>query len=263
MTAAQLSAIDLHVERVFGTGLNRSSARTNFPRVSFLKGYTKLTELRGYERVGQLYVLAFLLRTKRGRQLLSPRVEPDFENKKKEFRRGLKRRSTLVDDQQLLPSHPTDSSTDQEHSCSPHYKSNSESNGSSKKIWTVEQCLIYLRLETIQSLIYSKSLPSLLHDKLQSLLQKIFTDRIINKLVRNSEMNGLLPSASLLGYRPIKEVSLTHIQQHQLSNLTKMKNFADSDHKFQLNAENSDNSIRLNLDQLSYVVETLLTFLGY
>ena len=66
MSDTSLTAIDLHVgEFLSSTSNNRSGERnSSFPCISFWKEYTKLTELSGDEKFGQLFVLALLLRTK-------------------------------------------------------------------------------------------------------------------------------------------------------------------------------------------------------
>jgi hypothetical protein len=261
MSPSQLSAIDYHVEHLFGNGINRSSARSAFPRVSFLKGYTKLTELRGYERVGQLYVLAVLLRTNKGRNLLSPRLAPDFEKRKHSFHH----RSTSNTKQSSfqIPSYPNDSTSPSDDT--------SISDGATKlpifcghpSIWTIDQCLSYLRLETLKSLIESNCLPSVSHENLKSNLNTFFTPRTIKILKKSSELNGELPGATFLGYRPIPEITVADMQRHRAHADIKITRFPKSQINFQCDPKRSENSVRLDLDQLSYVVETSLTVLGY
>jgi hypothetical protein len=62
-------------------GNNRSGERPNYPRVSFTRGFCSLTLLSNDERVGQLFVIALLLNTKRGREVLGPRFHENFDGK--------------------------------------------------------------------------------------------------------------------------------------------------------------------------------------
>jgi hypothetical protein len=60
-------------------GNNRSGERPNYPRVNFTRGFSKLTLLTCDERVGILFVVALLLNTRRGREILQVRFEPEFD----------------------------------------------------------------------------------------------------------------------------------------------------------------------------------------
>jgi hypothetical protein len=60
-------------------GNNRSGKRPNYPRVNFTRGFSKLTLLTCDERVGILFVVALLLNTRRGREILQVRFAPEFD----------------------------------------------------------------------------------------------------------------------------------------------------------------------------------------
>jgi hypothetical protein len=78
---ADTNAIDGAVEETFGScGPNRSGQFSRYPRVSFLRGFCSLTLLSSAERVGQLFVVALLLNTTRGKFLLSNRFSDNFDD---------------------------------------------------------------------------------------------------------------------------------------------------------------------------------------
>ena len=60
-------------------GSNRSGERPNYPRVSFTRGFCTETLLSADERVGQLFVIALLLITKQGKDIMQARFDPDFD----------------------------------------------------------------------------------------------------------------------------------------------------------------------------------------
>ena len=78
LTDSEFSELDLYVERLLSQGINGSSHCETLPRVSFRKGYSKLTELSADERMGQLFVLSFVLSTKKSREILKPLFERKF-----------------------------------------------------------------------------------------------------------------------------------------------------------------------------------------
>jgi hypothetical protein len=62
-----------------GKGANRSSERSQYPRVNFTRGFSSLSNTTADERVGQLFVISILLRTASGRLALKNRFEPKFD----------------------------------------------------------------------------------------------------------------------------------------------------------------------------------------
>ena len=56
-----------------------SSVRQSYPRIIFSNGYTSLTLLTAVKDVGVLLGLAILLLSRRGREVLAPRFEEDFD----------------------------------------------------------------------------------------------------------------------------------------------------------------------------------------
>jgi hypothetical protein len=80
MTDDDRKNIDIFVQEMFCEyGRNRSGERNNYPRVSFTRGFSKLTLLSADERVGQVFVLSILLHIPAGRNLLQQRFNPLFD----------------------------------------------------------------------------------------------------------------------------------------------------------------------------------------
>ena len=85
MTKNQKKRLDKGVEDIFSNdGRNRSGEREQYPRVSFKKGFCSLKQISADEHVGQLFVIAILLRTEIGKKLLEPRFSLDFDRQREE-----------------------------------------------------------------------------------------------------------------------------------------------------------------------------------
>ena len=82
MPDSQLKQIDQYVHSLFQSSRNRSREKDQYPRINFQNGFTKLTNLCAHERVGQLFMLSIILQTEKGRNLLAPRFDPDFDNQR-------------------------------------------------------------------------------------------------------------------------------------------------------------------------------------
>ena len=63
-------------------GVNRSGERDEYPRVNFTRGYTQLTNLSADESVGQLFVLAVILQTEMGREIMNSRFDLEYDKKR-------------------------------------------------------------------------------------------------------------------------------------------------------------------------------------
>ena len=90
MPSTQLSKIDTYVRDLFGPGVNRSGEKNRILRVSWRKGYTSSSYLTGKEKVGKLFVLAIILQTDKGQELLEPRFDIQFDVKKKSLEKRIK-----------------------------------------------------------------------------------------------------------------------------------------------------------------------------
>jgi hypothetical protein len=76
--------LDEIVESLFSKSSNRSSQRSEYPRISFSGGYSSLTQLSADEKMGKLFALAIVAETPVGREILLQRCDPDFDQKRKE-----------------------------------------------------------------------------------------------------------------------------------------------------------------------------------
>ena len=99
MPDGQKMQLDMYVEEVFGSGINKAYHGESYPRISFMGGYTKLTELTGDERFGQLLVLAILLATPNGRSLLEDRFKIDFDEQRRKRQERMSKRFNKVEEE--------------------------------------------------------------------------------------------------------------------------------------------------------------------
>ena len=82
MTDSMKRDIDEFVEAMFcESGRNRSGERPNYPRIDFTRGFCSLSFLSADQRVGQLFVVAIMLHIPKGKELLQPRFEHDYDTK--------------------------------------------------------------------------------------------------------------------------------------------------------------------------------------
>jgi hypothetical protein len=82
LTSTQKACVNHLVGQWFTlNGSNRSRERPNYPRVSFTRrGFCTETLLSADERgVGQLFVIALLLTTKQGKDIMKARFDPGFD----------------------------------------------------------------------------------------------------------------------------------------------------------------------------------------
>ena len=86
MTDTQKAGVDSLVENMFSSlNSNRSGERPHYPRVSFTRGFCSLSLLSADERMGQLFVLSLLMRTAKGKTLMSDRFHLNFDQKRAEY----------------------------------------------------------------------------------------------------------------------------------------------------------------------------------
>lgn len=285
MSPSQLASIDIHVERLFCRGHNRSTMRGRFPRVSFKKGYTKLTELRGFERVGQLYVMALLLRTPRGRDLISPRISDDFDRKRQELSQRARKKnkhqgknsfSSKVD-YSTSDSSRSEGDSSEEEEGDP--LEGVEASGQGRvvlvdkdeydtlndlELWSIKRCLLYLHLPLVQDLRSEGALPPETHRRLEAVLTDFFSTRTVKQLMRAQLSIGELPAGQRMDYRTIPcQVKVTTKEERETEKKQFLEAFPPSSVSFDVVESRRGNSIGLDIDELSYVVETLLSFWAF
>jgi hypothetical protein len=75
--------LDKFVAKLLGPKANRCHGMRLFPRVNFTRGFSRLTLLSSEERVGELLALVIVLQTDTGREILSDRFSPGFDERRK------------------------------------------------------------------------------------------------------------------------------------------------------------------------------------
>jgi hypothetical protein len=269
MPDSQQAAIDRHVDHMFASGMNRSCETDRLPRVSFHKGYTKLTELSGSERMGQVFVLALLLRTKTGRELIQPRLAPDFDEKRRLRKEKLKgKKGSKV---RYVEEDEDDVEDDEEYTEEPieDEEDAGEEDESTSRSFSPMAALSFLELhDTIEELRKPGGLPHNLLVKMNDLLEEFLTDKRRKALWVAHNSIGGLPSSPLLDYRPTAEPSkrISHCTTTVEEMKTQELLHPPSPLEFTVKAVPNRSvppSIGLSIDELSFVVETLLTFWSY
>ena len=79
-------AVDTYVNTIFGGKGNRSGeSGGKYPRKTFSHGFCKLTDLEAFEKVGKMFVISILLSHRAGRELIAPILNAEIkdEDKKK------------------------------------------------------------------------------------------------------------------------------------------------------------------------------------
>jgi hypothetical protein len=88
-----MSLLSAKANRCFGCRL--------FPRLNFIRGYSRLTLLSSEERTGAFLALILVLATDRGRDILGDRFAPSFDEKRRERARQFKGGKRARDDEAM------------------------------------------------------------------------------------------------------------------------------------------------------------------
>jgi hypothetical protein len=240
MPDRQRSQVDDYVQYLFGGRHNRSGERTSYPRVSFTRGYTQLTLLAATERVGQLFVLAIILQTRKGCDLLEGRFHNNFDEKRAAAQQKLYGRDTLFEEEEEGSLSDKSSSQEDEGEITPTHQCRTSDK--------VRSCLRNLDLEYIET----KVNPSLdCHHK--ELLQKVLSSTLTDRSM--SGVTEIQFEPFLLDYRPVQ------IRENLTACSTAIHAIDYEplpDVPIEEGRENC--SIKLSMNQFSYLVETILTF---
>lgn len=249
MTDGSKAAIDRHVEQMFAKGLNRSGEASNYPRVSFRKGFTKLTELTGSERVGQLFVLAFLLRTKKGRKLLLPRLAANFdENKNKNRDKTVAVEGASRKRKRIAPA------------AGPHATSIANAGTGLSR----DEALQFLRLDKlVVEMEKVHSLPHNLHVRLEEVLKEFLTKDCRQKLYKHKTRILQLPMAISMDYRCSIEPTGSRVDRNHHEQSQQVVMFPPSTIHFDCQTAGVHRTCTLSIDHLSYLCETLLTYWAF
>jgi hypothetical protein len=249
----QRAKIDELVQALFCEGHNRSSERNAYPRVSFTRGYTQLTMLSADERVGQLFVLAILLQTKLGRNVLGPRFETDFDSlrdrAKDKFFGGTSEPSIATPDPECDKELWTDADDDSD-----------RGDGSVSEVskdGNLSEAQMKLALDNLDlSYVLDEIRPFLDH------FHKQRFDKAVGKVLNTSALNAVsqvtLPP-NLTDYRTTPNVTIPVPFLPDVAIPLAIQAFV-------VDEDREDNSIKLPMDKFLYLVETILSlhaFLKY
>jgi hypothetical protein len=276
----QRAKVDSLVESLFGEGHNRSSERNSYPRVSFTRGYTQLTRLSANERQGQLFVLAVLLQTETGREVLEPRFALDFDEKRSRARNLMAGESMTRE--QVNPNSPegfsgaamevdTDDGGGEEddggsNGSGDNEESEEESEEESQGETSVSKSLegqddedesidndVKDNLDRLDlSYIYQGIYPNLetFHkDRFNGVIREVLTAYNLSAITKVQFPRGLLDYRTV--NRPIRLLT------PEVSNIEKDLP------EFKVPEERKENSIKLPMEQFVYLVETLLSFISF
>lgn len=84
MTDTDKTELDDLVGRLFTKKNNTCHGKNAFPRTNFVDGFCSLTKLSAKYRVGRLFTLCFLAQFKEGKEILIRRLDPSFDQKRKD-----------------------------------------------------------------------------------------------------------------------------------------------------------------------------------
>ena len=275
MSDKHLEMIDAYAEELWGTYVNRSGEKNIIYRVSFRGGFTKRTKLTAKERVGQMLILAKMLQTGEGRRLLFPRFELDFDQKHgnnlSKFNSGDESDDEHEDVEEFacndgdfnneLNDDDDDNQDDDDYNGQEKESARLpitqiKSQDSFKNHWdsiiknqqpkSVSEILECLDLKPVAEKL--KYLPK---------KQQEIIDTVIRDTVSEAKMKSLkevqIPHG-ILNYRNMKD------PYNKQSNVFKEGDFRVLVPNFEVNKNREHCSLRLTMDQLSYVIEGLLSF---
>ena len=133
-----------------------------------------------------------------------------------------------------------------------------------RQLWSVERCLQYLHLPLVQELRSEGALPPETLLRLEDVLSDYFSTRNVRHLMRARLSIGELPAGPRLDYRMAScEVKVTTKDEREREEEKFLETFPPSSVPFHVEELRKGNSIGLDIDQLSYVVETLLSFWAF
>jgi hypothetical protein len=243
---------------------NRSSERNAYPRVSFTRGYTQLTMLSADERVGQLFVLALLLQTKPGRDVLRPRFETGFDSRrdaaKDKFLGGISEPSiatSVSGHEDELSSYADDESLTHDER---RYHTDQEDGSISdvSEDGNLSEAQIKLALDNLDLSYVLDGIRPFLDSFHKQRLDKVLAEVLTTNAFNAVSQVALPPN--LTDYRtspPNVTVPVPFFPQAAIPAVIQ---------EFEVDEDREDNSIKLPMDKFVYLVETVLSlhaFLKY
>lgn len=247
MPDRQRSQIDDYVEYLFGNGKNRSGERSAYPRVSFTRGYTQLTLLSASERVGQLFVLAIILQTEKGQDLMCQRFDSEFDEKRREAQIRLGIKATPTDEEESNSPDSADESVSE--SIFDHPLIAEPPLGPSRN--EIANFLRIIDLEYVDSSI----VPSL-DDHHKKLLETVLSKTVTSRTITN--VDGIDLEPFLLDYRKVDIQDTTD----EFANDIHALDFTPIP-EIPIEEGRERCSIKLTMGQFGSLIETLLTFQAF
>jgi hypothetical protein len=230
-------------------GANRSSERSQYPRVNFTRGFSSLSNTTANERVGQLFVISILLRTASGRLALKNRFEPKFDSDRA-LRASRGKRKAPDDSEE-----PAGRSQKKKDNPAPvAVPPNGGGHYSSRQLWRIME---KLDLKFVEDQ-YKQLLPST-HQRLleNSILTNI---RKSNRLDNVLQQQGPLFPSGLLDYMPastsnVRSGSWPDVARPFVRSTTRRYSRLP-----QIERKKQGCTIKLTMDQFASWIESLLAF---
>ena len=270
MTNTQLDAIDYYVEWLLSSGNNRSGEKnSSFPRVSFAKGFSRLTNISADHRVGQLFVVAILFQTDYGYTLLEPRFNLDFDKSE-----GIYAAQGCFDDNlsseedsssccEVLNEDTTTNNEDsiRDFNLDDYHELNSDGIANYQHFWnnvpTKAPKSVSEILECLDLRVLSELLPGLPSS------QKCLIENIIEDMVKDNHLKELigvhLPS-SILDYRETptgyKRVTKANHQRES----SRRNKYPTLNPKFKIDKDRENCTLALNMKQTEYIIQGMLCY---
>ena len=265
LTLSACTELDLYVENLLSRGINRGYHGEDLPRVSFRKGYSKLTELSGNERLGQIFVLAFVLSTEEGRKILEPLFDRKLGDEDPQHNpqesMGPSYCSRDDDDEdgnaqdEIQVSEQADNNIDFEELGA------NAPGGNVTKIVDRKSALDFLGIGVLNNLLES-DLPDAHKERLDAVLSKHLSDKTVKSLNKRLNTPGLsgisLPHDKMLYRSPDNGVPQVYKRTREVETMPR------SPKKLRIDeCRKQEYALPLNPDQLLFVMEGLLCFVAF
>ena len=233
-------------------GSNRSGERVNYPRVSFARGICSTALLTADETVGQMFILALLLYTKEGREVMQHRFDPNFDTTRNRHKTNTKQNEHHATNE---PSSSSDDENDEQALGNGDPESTSMGGPNTLTQSEVGELLYALDMEYIKTHCLPR-LPS--HHKQ---ILKLTLDIHLKRSLLTHIQHGLHLPKGRMGYKQVPTTqrvvgaptSVAHsctATNNYLTDNTKLK-FPDNRQSF---------TLKSNMDDTSLMIQVLLAF---
>jgi hypothetical protein len=255
--------IDSLVEGMISMG-NRSAESREYPRTNYNRGFSRLTLLTADERMGQLFVTAILLSTDKGREVLRPRFQKDFdENRTKarfgnpEEEEGMEDDHSEEEDEKVEDEDEGQKEEDNHDDCQKVLPTGPNPSLASEVLQKLDLSFL---LQDIHP-----SLPQFHQNRLDDLIQKNIIDNHTN---RTLGIRAATLPAGLADYERVDTAQRTPTYtEHDSDDESSSSDSSTSTHEeereypsFRIEESRKEFSIRLTMDQFRLLVELILSF---